>query len=276
MKITTGRPGIYAIRNTCTGTVYVGSSVNVGSRLSAHRTDLRRGRHDNIHLQRAFDRDGEHSFSFHPLAYIEVADLRDTEQRLLDRLVGTRGCYNIGRDACASTRGLKMRPEVCARMSAAKRGKPGHPCSAEARAKISLANRGRPSVWKGKNLPLETRIKISAAGKGKSISEKQKDKLRQANLGKRASASTRAKMSEMRRGRKRPPFSPEWRSNMAAAKRGKATGPHSAEWKANISAALRGRLGHIPGQETRQKMRDSAARRIRAMDGTFAPDRRTA
>lgn len=56
--------GIYKIKNTKDGKVYIGSSVDVVDRLYKHRYKLKNNKHFNLHLQRAWNRDGEESFVF--------------------------------------------------------------------------------------------------------------------------------------------------------------------------------------------------------------------
>lgn len=152
--------GVYAIRNTRDGRVYIGSSVDFIRRLSDHRKHLTSGKHKNIFLQRAWDKYGPAAFLF--CVVVEVADeseLRSREQSLID---GTphHMRYNInpradvppaqkGRTYGAATR-AKMSiasrasvrtPEWCANISAAVRGR----VKSEAhRLKLSQAQKGKP------------------------------------------------------------------------------------------------------------------------------------
>src|SRR3990167_1812580 len=59
-----GEPGIYQILNIRNADCYIGKSKNVAKRLSQHRTALRGGYHENIHLQRAWVKYGEFTFEF--------------------------------------------------------------------------------------------------------------------------------------------------------------------------------------------------------------------
>ncbi len=76
--------GIYKIHNLKSGKIYIGSSRNIKSRLSDHKSALRNNRHGNIFLQRAFNRDGEENFVFEKLRSCAVDDLVRFEQRYLD------------------------------------------------------------------------------------------------------------------------------------------------------------------------------------------------
>lgn len=44
---------IYKIMNNINGEFYIGSSVNLNRRISAHTCDLNKGKHRNKHLQNA-------------------------------------------------------------------------------------------------------------------------------------------------------------------------------------------------------------------------------
>ena len=54
--------GVYQISNKLTGEKYIGSSVNIRKRANRHKSDLTRGAHSNILLQRAWDFYGANHF----------------------------------------------------------------------------------------------------------------------------------------------------------------------------------------------------------------------
>ena len=54
--------GIYIIRNLINGNVYIGSAVRIDSRKRQHLHKLRSGKHENGHLQKAWNKYGEDSF----------------------------------------------------------------------------------------------------------------------------------------------------------------------------------------------------------------------
>ena len=56
--------GLYIIINTKNDRVYLGSSLNLQSRLKSHRVTLRGNRHANMHLQADWNEFGEDAFSF--------------------------------------------------------------------------------------------------------------------------------------------------------------------------------------------------------------------
>jgi group I intron endonuclease len=168
--------GVYAIRNLRDGKVYVGSSIDLAHRRQAHWKLLAGNKHHCIHLQRAWNRDGEAGFEWVVLAECTQGECRNLEQVYLDRMAGEPNCYNVALDArCPS-----MTPEVKQKIGRAHKGRPR---STEYREKIASALRGKPAVcspegalrrveatkkaWTGKKHSPAARSKMSAAKKGK-------------------------------------------------------------------------------------------------------------
>ena len=58
------QPGIYKITNLTNNKCYIGSSFNLFNRLHNHKTNLRKNRHHNVYLQRAYNKYGEENFKF--------------------------------------------------------------------------------------------------------------------------------------------------------------------------------------------------------------------
>lgn len=110
--------GIYRIRNTLTGDLYVGSSVDVKSRSLKHLSHLRRGLHRNAHLQAAFAKYGEASFVFEMLEAVLPANLLTREQWHIDQV---RPAYNICQVA-GNTLGYRHTADGKAKMSVANMG----------------------------------------------------------------------------------------------------------------------------------------------------------
>ena len=136
--------GIYEIRNTINGNTYVGSAINIKRRWIDHRSTLRGETHSNNHLQNAWNKYGGESFVFRVLFYCDKDLMFIFEQRAMDII---RPEYNILPVA----------------------GSPlGWNHSDETKAKISAANKGKPSWNLGRTTPPETRAKISAVKKGRS------------------------------------------------------------------------------------------------------------
>ena len=106
--------------------------------------------------------------------------------------------------------------------------------SAESRAKLSIAHKGRPAHNKGKKMTAEQKAKV-AANHADCSGEKN------AFYGKHHSEETRAKMSAAKKGKSHKPHSPATRAKISASNKGKHSsnkGKHlSEEHRLKISAA---------------------------------------
>lgn len=164
---------IYAIVNTKTSDMYVGSAVDVARRWRRHTHDLRKNVHACRHLQNAYHKYGADAFDWQIIETVDCKeDLIQREQAWLDFF---RPAYNKRRQA-NSCLGLKRSPEAREKMRQAQTGRKQSP---ETIAKRAAALRGRPR-------PPEVRAKISAS-----------------HMGVRPSAETRAKMSASAKQRKK-------------------------------------------------------------------------
>lgn len=72
--------GVYEIKNTTNGKRYIGSSRNVPSRFSGHRSALKNNKHHNYHLQQAWNSYGESAFEFNPLLFVDEEELAEFEE----------------------------------------------------------------------------------------------------------------------------------------------------------------------------------------------------
>lgn len=262
--------GIYVVRNSVNGRVYVGSAVNLAKRWGAHRQRLNQGTHQSPRLQSAWNKYGEDAFSFEIIEIIErKEDLVAREQVHLDDAFASGLCYNLARIA-GNTLGVKhtdaavakmvlawqTRPaasaETRARMSLSQKGRPGRTPSAETVTKISLANtgkkhsaktravmslahKGRPALNKGTKHSAQTIAKMVLAHTGQRRSAETRDKISLALTGKTHSAIHRENNSLAHKGKRN---SAEARAKMSLAKAGKLL----SEWhRERISLALKGR-----------------------------------
>lgn len=102
--------GIYVIRNKINGNFYIGSTTNFSKRKNKHFRYLRTNKHENQHLQNAFNKYGETAFEF--LVIKRTDDLLNEEQKLLDEYFGKPVCYNIcGTAGSPSVKGRKKTEE---------------------------------------------------------------------------------------------------------------------------------------------------------------------
>lgn len=126
--------GIYIIQNVTNRKVYIGQAQDIESRRKRHFGLLRAGTHRNIHLQRAFDRDGENSFDFDIVEICDKPRLTSSEQKWIDSYSPDE-IYNICLVAESST-GVKRRDETRKKLSAVKKGRiPHHLFAPDVRAR---------------------------------------------------------------------------------------------------------------------------------------------
>jgi group I intron endonuclease len=131
--------GIYQIRNILSGKRYIGSAKCFRIRWTSHRAKLGHGKHHSRHLQASWNKHGAEAFAFEILELCEPSELLVREQRWLDK---RRPEFNVCRTA-GNTLGVKFSQETKAKIAAKARGRKMPPRSAEHRAKISLASKGR-------------------------------------------------------------------------------------------------------------------------------------
>ena len=74
------KSGIYKIENKVNGKVYIGSSNSIRRRWQKHKALLRHGKHQNSHLQAAWDKYGEDNFSFSVIELCPIDQLISREQ----------------------------------------------------------------------------------------------------------------------------------------------------------------------------------------------------
>jgi group I intron endonuclease len=191
--------GIYAIKRD--ERAYIGHSSNITKRWSNHKSDLRRGVHDNPHLQNAWDKYGEEEFEFVVLEECEVELLHIREQHHLDQHLDN---YNCGTIVASPMRGRKHTPGAKEKISAAKvgcKGSVGHVVSPEARKKISAAQIGNTNCV-GRVLSPESKAKMSASHTGKRLSDETRSKMGEVRKGRKKSAETRARMAAAQKARR--------------------------------------------------------------------------
>lgn len=172
--------GIYRI-DLGNGYFYIGSAVDIARREKEHRSDLKHRHHYNSIMQNCWNKYG--MFEFIVLELCAISDLLVREQFHLDQHFDDPKNVNMCRTAGSTL---------------------GRAASTESRAKMSVAK---------KNMSAETKAKISAANKGKVNSDEARAKQSAAQTGRVFSAETLAKMSAAKKGKV---HSPEARANMVA------------------------------------------------------------
>lgn len=183
--------GVYQIRNTETGKLYIGSSVNVARRLYMHRRMLVAGTHHSIALQRAWDKHGAEAFDFSLLKEVPEGDLLAAEQACIDAAQSFGdGGYNMC--PVAGTRaGSKQPLTVAAKLSAERKGVPKSP---EHRAKIAAAMSGRRKT-------VEHRAKLAEASRRVMTDPERREHLARIQTGRTMPREAVERMAAALRGR---------------------------------------------------------------------------
>ena len=184
--------GIYCILNKNNGKIYIGSSANIARRITTHKYKLRDNIHINSNLQRAYNRQGKHSFHFITLEITTENNLIEREQFWIDSYKESK-TYNINPIAAnpPNRRGVKLSEEHRKKIGEAGKGKKR---SKETIKRITKANKGKN---KGRKLSKEHKKKLSILFKGRNKGIKLSDKTKR----KMAIARKERKLSEIHKRR---------------------------------------------------------------------------
>jgi len=121
--------GIYQIRNTINGKVYVGSSIRMNHRKYEHFCDLNKGKHHSIKLQRAYNKYGKDSFIFEVIECIQLTEDLGINSKLITAreqfYIDSKNSYTLGynsRPLAETNLGCKRSEDVKRKMSISFRG----------------------------------------------------------------------------------------------------------------------------------------------------------
>lgn len=195
---------------------YIGHASILRKRRSKHLSEMRRGVHKNPALQRAFLKYGEAAFRFEVLLICEKsAPILELYEQIILNSYDRRDLYNL----CLECVGSKL----------------GVPQSAEHRAKIGAANKGRN--------PSQSCI----------------DAVRNARLGKKQSAEIIRKRSEEMRGKKFPgrKLSEDHKRNVGLASKGRKKSAEEIARRQEKRKANAEARGYWIPKESIERMRKS-------------------
>jgi len=162
---------IYKIINKIDGKFYIGSTCSIKRRFREHKLHLRKNKHHSIYLQRAWNKYGEVNFDFKVIMECCKKDIMVYEQNFLDilRPFDHQIGYNMNH-IVDSRKDRKMSLEARKKMSIAKRGKPspkkGMKATEETKRKLSISHLGQVAWNKGKSMSEETKRKLSVNHSG--------------------------------------------------------------------------------------------------------------
>ena len=152
--------GIYVILSSVNKyKIYIGSAVCLSRRKNEHLCSLRKGNHNNRHIQRHYNKYGESDISFFIIEFCSIENLLIREQYWMDKLLPW---FNMSKIA-GGLKGIKRSKESILKMSIFQKSRIRTPLSEETKKKISLANKGK----KRKPFTEEHKQKISLSNKGK-------------------------------------------------------------------------------------------------------------
>lgn len=226
--------GIYCFIHRQSGLHYVGSSVDIGKRLSAHVRDSRGGSTTLFH--RALRAFGLAAFDLEVLEECPQHELQPKEAFYIAFLnaasIDGLNCYVF---AAKSRFGTGVSEATRQRISASLKGRKGQSHSVATRALIGEKSKGR-------YFSPEVRARMSEMGKRRprELVELVASKIR----GLKRSEETRKKQSLAFKGKKK---SPEHRAKLSAAFKGRKL---PKEWKEKL---LRGVIGRVHSQATKDK-----------------------
>ena len=190
--------GIYAIKHTSSGKLYVGSATDIFKRWTVHKSNLALGKHHSHRLQTAWDQSGPDSFQWLVLELVEdLSNLVAKEQQWLDHYQSYKPSlgYNI-LPVAGSHLGAKR--SICTRLKQSKAAKERN---AEPAYNKMISDRCRRQ-WQDpefRELVEKGRPKVNP-NKGKPMSEAQKQLLRESALARRSQMVEAAKKSVLARG----------------------------------------------------------------------------
>ena len=189
--------GIYMIKNKINGNIYIGQAADIYERWKEHISLLRRGKHVNNHLQRAWNKYGSDNFEFSIVEECSENALNDREICWISEYDSYHNGYNQTLGG-GGVRGFKHDEET--------------------KQRISESLKGENAPWYGKQRSEETKVKVGQASKerwsnsenhpmyGKHHTEESKEKMSKSHKGKTLTDEHKAKLSKASSGENNPMY----------------------------------------------------------------------
>lgn len=183
--------GIYQIKCLVNNKCYIGQSVNLKQRLFQHKSNLKKKRHHNSHLQRAVNLYGLDNFSFkiiHLLSENEysIEKLDELEKYYIKLFQSDKRPFGYNIESGGFAKG-HISNETKHKLSIVHTGKKYGKRSEETRA---LMRKNHAHYWQGKHLNEETKEKIRQKNlgripvmKGKHFNEEHSKNISKAQMG---------------------------------------------------------------------------------------------
>lgn len=170
--------GIYCIENVINNKKYIGQSIEIENRWCKHRSELKKGKHDNDYLQKSWNKYGGNNFKFYILEECNVKDLDDRERYYIDVYHALDENYGYNLKTGGQDNNVVVSQDVKNKQRESLKKFYANNPEAKKQKSISALNQwsnteikkkicGKNNGMYGKHHTDETKNKISAAKKGK-------------------------------------------------------------------------------------------------------------